>query len=331
MYYSVENNNETTPLISVVIPIYNVSQYLPRCLESVLAQTYTNLEIILVDDGSTDNSGNICEMYAKKDRRIITIHKENGGLSDARNFGLHRANGKYITFIDSDDYVDVNFIFILYEKIEQYHADVSICGYIDATKKELFRHSIRHYYTILFDSRSMLKQWHSKYKHYETMAWNKMYKTDLFIKNEIFYPFKRNHEDVLTTHRLINVSKRIVLTNKPLYYYVYRIGSITKSYTLKNIEDCLYAQNERLKWFKKRDYLESYERLFIKLLKYYMLTYSVIEPSVFNVCGDKLYQHFCIALDEALGFKTLTIGDKLLLRLFSKYHRLIRFIMRRIH
>ena len=103
------------PLISVILPIYNVAQFLPRCIESVCSQTYDNLEIILVDDGSPDDCGDICDKYAEKDNRIVVVHKQNGGLSDARNKGAEIANGEYITFIDSDDYVTDTYVeYLLY-------------------------------------------------------------------------------------------------------------------------------------------------------------------------------------------------------------------------
>ena len=109
------------PLISVILPIYNVAQFLPRCIESVCRQTYDNLEIILVDDGSPDECGDICDKYAEKDNRIVVVHKQNGGLSDARNKGAEIANGEYITFIDSDDYVTDTYVEYLYSLIEKYH------------------------------------------------------------------------------------------------------------------------------------------------------------------------------------------------------------------
>ena len=114
-------------LISIVVPIYNVEKYLEKCINSIIIQTYKNIEIILVNDGSTDSSGKICDIYLKKDKRIKVIHKKNGGLSDARNVGIENAKGKYIAFIDSDDFIDSDFIEILYNLIIEYNADVSCC------------------------------------------------------------------------------------------------------------------------------------------------------------------------------------------------------------
>ena len=115
-----KNDNISSPLVSIIVPIYNVEQYLPACLDSLVNQTLQDIEIILVDDGSTDKSGQICEEYAQKGKRITVLHKKNGGLSDARNYGIKKSKGKYISFIDSDDYLSEKFISILYENIIKY-------------------------------------------------------------------------------------------------------------------------------------------------------------------------------------------------------------------
>lgn len=122
--------NLQLPLITIIVPIYKVENYLDKCVYSIIQQTYTNLEIILVDDGSPDNCGNICENYRKKDSRIKVIHKENGGLSDARNVGINSATGKYIAFIDSDDYIAINYIEELYKAIKKYNVQIALCSYI---------------------------------------------------------------------------------------------------------------------------------------------------------------------------------------------------------
>ena len=118
------NKNEA-PLISVIVPVYNVEKYLAKCIDSIIAQTYTNLEILLVDDGATDSSGAICDEYAQKESRIRVIHKENGGLSDARNRGIAEARGEYLGFIDSDDYIDVDMYELLYNLIQKYGVKIN--------------------------------------------------------------------------------------------------------------------------------------------------------------------------------------------------------------
>ena len=117
------------PLISVIVPVYNVEKYIAACVDSILAQTYTNLEILLVDDGSTDSSGALCDEYARRDVRVRVIHQENGGLSDARNTGMQSAQGTYFAFVDSDDFIAGDYIAYLYGMIEKHHAQIAVCGY----------------------------------------------------------------------------------------------------------------------------------------------------------------------------------------------------------
>lgn len=228
-------------LISVVIPIYNVEQYLRDCLQSIINQTYNNLEIILIDDGSPDNCGKICDEYEKKDSRIKVIHKKNGGLSDARNYGLKLATGKYITFIDSDDYVDMHFIEYLYSAIKRTNADISFCDYTETkgtmdlnTEKLLYDNFGEEVYNNL----EMLKQLYIPQKHgYEFVAWGKLYKTELFTKNNIFYPVGKLHEDTFTTYKLIYYAKKICSIDYKGYYYRIRSGSImTSEFNIKRFD-----------------------------------------------------------------------------------------------
>ena len=169
-------------LISIIIPVYNVEKYINKCLESVINQTYRNLEIILVDDGSEDKSGKICEEISIKDNRIRVIHKENGGLSDARNIGLDNSNGEYIAFIDSDDFIERDMIEFLYYNINKYDADISICSNYIFDEEECIDNSTKE--IKVYNRLEILKEvlLDEKIRSY---AWNKMYKRDLFY-NIIF-------------------------------------------------------------------------------------------------------------------------------------------------
>lgn len=215
-------------VVTVVIPVYNVEHYLRECLESVVNQTYQNLQIILVDDGSTDSSTIICDEYALRDKRIRVIHKDNGGLSDARNKGIDLANGEYITFIDSDDVVEQDMIEYLMHLISRYNADISVCQaqYIS-------------------DSGLLLKKPYSEIKEKKvinalnciheflygqeigTVAWRKLYKRSLF--QEIRYPVGRYHEDVFTTYKLVAISDSIAIGSEAKYLYRIRPSSIMRS------------------------------------------------------------------------------------------------------
>ena len=212
-------------LISVIVPIYNVEEYLPNCIESILRQTYKHLEIVLVDDGSPDRCGEICEEYAKKDDRIRVIHKENGGLSDARNKGMSIATGKYFTFIDSDDYISEDYVEYLYKLLKEHDADISVCDLImTSSMKETEQKDSKSVFKYSVDEalEAMLYA-----KVFSTSADAKLYKRELFEGVE--YPIGKYMEDLFTTYRLICKSKRIVCGKRVCYYYYHREGSITQS------------------------------------------------------------------------------------------------------
>lgn len=234
--------------ISIIVPVYNVEKYLDRCINSILKQTYQNLEIILVDDGSNDNSGNMCDKYAQKDSRIRVIHKENGGLSDARNKGIEIATGEYIGFVDSDDYIADNMYEYLKEIMDNNDADISICGYTKFSEKDNIIESKdykEYVYTTKEAIRELIKQ--EKFQDY---AWNKLYKSKLF--SEILYPFGRKMEDIGTTYKLFDASKKIVFCNKTLYYYFQRENSIVNNKKPSLYIDKYELSKERYLFIKKK-------------------------------------------------------------------------------
>ncbi len=219
--------------ISVIIPVYNVEAYLPKCIESVICQTYSEIEIILVDDGSTDESGAICDSYALKDKRILVFHKENGGLSDARNYGLAKAQGDYIAFIDGDDYIAPEMLQLLYEKMQTDHSDMAVCSYyfVDEKGNLLVAQNGESpiYDEILFGNDAIHKLEHHK-KWYFTVAWNKLYRSCIF--RDIKFPQNKCHEDEYVAHHIFHKCKKISFVGKELYFYVQRQGSITNTESL---------------------------------------------------------------------------------------------------
>ena len=283
------------PLISIIVPVYQVKDYVGECVESLMAQTYMNLEILLVDDGSTDGSGAICDEYACGDNRIRVIHQENQGLSSARNTGLDQAKGEYVAFVDSDDAVRPDFIEILYDLADRYQADIAACAYelgeIRATGAQikndicvanLFRDknidsaTDRHGHSkydgsvteICMTSEQMLRQWHGRYKKWETVAWNKLYRKRIWDGSDgsdaIRFPIGRRHEDVLTSHLIVANAGRIVLTTQKLYMYRTREDSITTQVmTAEHRKQNLFAQRERMEFFSKRRYWRAYLNLLI--------------------------------------------------------------------
>lgn len=251
------NNMHENVLISIVIPIYNVEKYLYKCLESVINQTYKKLEIILVDDGSLDNCGRICDEYATIDKRVKVIHKKNGGLSDARNAGIDIATGKYIAFIDSDDYVDLDYIEYLYNLIIKFNVNMSFCGYsvyYDKKKKKS---------TTLRKEKKISKIDAFKEilyaKNFEVSAWAKMYLTDHF-KN-IRYPKGKIFEDNDTTYKLIDKNDFIAVGFESKYNYMIRKDSITKKEFTEKQEYLIKAADNMCDFlFKYKELREAIQR-----------------------------------------------------------------------
>lgn len=210
------------PLVSVIIPVYNVSAYLRCCLDSVISQTYENLEIILVDDGSTDDSGEICEEYAKKDARINVIHKENGGLSDARNVALNVITGDYITYIDSDDYVTKDYVEYLLNLIKDTDAEVSACQ-LKKIYAELDELDKKSEYVEILDNISAMEYFLYQ-KKFTASAPCKMYKSEIF--NKLRYPVGYYYEDMAIICDILDSISRIVISNQQKYFYIQRGNSI---------------------------------------------------------------------------------------------------------
>ena len=245
-------------LISIVVPIYNVKEYLDACIKSIINQTYKNIEIILVDDGSTDGCADLCDEYKKFDSRIRVIHKENGGLSDARNTGLEVASGVYIVFIDSDDYVNVNMVKELYDAIIKTNSDISICKFkrVKSEIIDIYENKENKSLEILSGKRVIEEVYGGNGEEISFVAWNKMYKKDLFYDNEIRYPKGRIYEDTFTTYKLLYYSKAIAIIDKYLYYYRVREGSIintniTKGRCIDAIDSDTSAVSDFEQWNEK--------------------------------------------------------------------------------
>lgn len=218
-------NQDNSPLISVIVPVYNTEQYLEKCIKSILTQTYNNIELILVNDGSTDNSGDICDVYAKNDSRIIVIHKENGGQSTARNEALEVAKGKYIGFVDSDDYISENMYKYLMDEIISTNAQVSVCGRYNVSScgmSEFF--TIKE--TQIWETETAVKNF-LMYNNLDAALCDKLIYAKLF--ENLRFPSGYICEDVPVAYQVIATSNKIVHCGKPLYYYLQRQGSTSRS------------------------------------------------------------------------------------------------------
>ncbi|MCM1115063.1 MAG: glycosyltransferase [Clostridium sp.] len=221
------------PEISIIVPVYNVEQYLPRCIESILNQTYKDFELILVNDGSTDNSGNICDEFAKKDKRIAVYHQKNGGVSKARNIGLSKSNGTYIMFCDSDDYVDLNWCECLYKLINNDNVDLGLCGYSfvyndSSNAKDKVIYSNTEYQ--IYKRNEFFNLYLSNLIN---MPWNKIYKKDIILRFHLEFNEAMNYnEDLLFVMKYIQSMKGdFGICNKALNFYVKEIeDSLTNRY-----------------------------------------------------------------------------------------------------
>lgn len=228
--------------VSVIIPVYKVEKYLKRCLESVVNQTYKNIEIILVNDGSPDKCGKICDAYARIDSRIKVIHKENGGLSSARNAALDIVSGEYIMFVDSDDWISEDSLEQLYEYID---ADYDIINFKFSFVKENSKELVEMHNDIKDGYECDLLTYIDKLFLGELNFFicNKLYKKDLF--NEVRFPDGRNYEDLATMYKLYFNAKSIVITDYTLYnYWLGNLNSITSNSTIKNMTDYLLSAKE---------------------------------------------------------------------------------------
>lgn len=274
-------------MISVIVPVYNVEEYLEECLNSILNQTYKNLEIILIDDGSTDKSGEICDSYEKLDKRVRVIHKVNGGLSSARNHGLKIANGEYISFVDSDDYIDI----YTYEKaincMLKYDCDIvefKICGRGIISEKKVIE---------MDKNEVMYKHISSDYEYPNVAVWNKLYKGNL-IKN-LRFPEGKIHEDYMFQCVALKNSVKYIFLNESLYYYRIRENSITHAnFSVKDFD--------KLNIYKERtNYIRSFD-------DEYLVSLSIAEE--FVILFSLYWKAYIAKMDEAKKLKEELINRR---------------------
>ena len=213
-------------MISVIVPVYNVERYIRQCVESILEQTYADLEIILVDDGSTDGSGSICDEYKLKDNRVVVIHKCNGGLSEARNAGLDIARGEYIGFVDSDDYIEPDMYEVLYKNCERYAADLAAARFVKFNTQGEVRKNFTENIEV-FSREEMLRLFIVGDRRYEiTMSvWDRLYKRELI--SDLRFPVGKCYEDIVFSTKVIEKSKINVYIDRALYHYRLREDSIS--------------------------------------------------------------------------------------------------------
>lgn len=235
------------PKVSVIVPIYNVEKYLEKCINSLLSQTLEDIQIILVNDGSKDNSGNIAKEYEKNNKdRVIYVEKENGGLSDARNYGLKYATGDFIAFLDSDDYIEKNAYEEMYNKAIEENADYVECDFIWE-----FPNKIR------VDKQYPYKNKKEMLSFVRVVAWNKLIKRQLITDNNLEFPKGLRYEDVEFTYKLIPFINKFAYVDKPFIHYVQREGSIANVQNERTAEIFTVLDNV-IEFYKKNNIYEEY-------------------------------------------------------------------------
>jgi glycosyltransferase involved in cell wall biosynthesis len=312
--------------LSLIIPIYKVEKYLNRCVDSIINQTYTNLEIILVDDGSPDNCGIICDKYAVSDSRIKVIHKPNGGLSDARNAGLDVATGEYIGFIDSDDFIHPGMYENLLKRAGKYNADIAQCSFRRVTGDEMVEATQSDNEKVISNLEA-LDYIYTPFCVDYIVAWNKLYKKELF--DNLRFPKSKIHEDEFTTYKLFYRSRIIVICDKKYYYYFQSPNSIIRSnFNVKKL-DYAEAMEERIAFFKEKG-MDHYYNLALKkyalwLLNFYYRNYKPINqsPEIKRLISGK-YKTTEIMMREIHGYSNRL---KLALRIAPYINPLIGFLV----
>ena len=307
-----DTKEENKPLISVIVPIYNVEKYVCKCLDSLKNQTMKEIEVICIDDGSTDGSGKIADEYASDEFPVFrVIHTENRGLSAARNRGLDEAKTDWIMFVDSDDWVDERFCEIPWKAKEEYDADLLIFGDYGVSENGIVSERGREVLTgpISFETAIQMG---------DVAAWNKLYRKCLF--DDIRYPVGRVHEEVATTHKLEHKAKRIVYVRERLYYYLNRNDSITHILSCKNKKDYVLSVIEKYEDMVSYGYQTDKSSLVSIAIGYMVRTR----------CSDELYEkcrsivESCELIPEGLSFK-----KKLAMFIWRVDERLFKFLFSR--
>jgi glycosyltransferase involved in cell wall biosynthesis len=309
-----------SPTLSIIVPVYKVEVYLENCINSILNQSYEDFELILVDDGSPDQCGAICDVYAETDERIKVIHKDNGGTSAAKNSGIDIAQGLYIGFVDSDDYIDINMYEILLNNVKLYDADISQCEFMKvndlttkATQKskqiKVFNH---------IDAVNNL--YNGNYMNTVVIV-NKIYKKSLF--DGIRFPVGKIHEDDFTTHKLLYKAHKIVNTDAVLYYYYQSSDSIMRNKFSVQRLDALEAFEQRKTFFKQENLPELYKEACesygdLLIMYYFKVQNEIMDSDVTLKSLKRDYSKYLTEMIEENNFSTKTLTRFVLFDMLSE-------------
>lgn len=267
--------------LTVIVPAYNVDKYIERCLDSLVNQTYKNLQIIVVNDGSKDQTEILVKKYEEKYENLMLFNKENGGLSSARNFGLKYTKTEYVTFVDGDDYLETNAYEIIMKKIESENTELGVFNF----KKVYFNKIINSKLNKKIYEEDFLKYLFPKSKEVDIVVWNKIFKTDIIIKNQIYFENRAYFEDTGFIFRYLYFVKKISLEEQPLYNYIQRENSITKKFNPIIIKSYQNTYNIIKKFYLKNnkylEYIKEIEDMKLRM-EMYVLNCSLISNIEFN-------------------------------------------------
>lgn len=315
------NKNE---LISVIIPIYNVEKYLSRCIDSVLNQTYKELEIILIDDGTKDNSGKLAEEYSQKDKRVKVIHKDNEGLGLTRNVGIENSNGKYIAFVDSDDYIEIDMYEKMYNNIKEYNLDACVCDFKRLNKNNSLINNCARTKDKIYNKNEIINEilpsicGSKKFGILIGSAWSVLYKKEIIENSNIRFLNERDYvsEDLIFNLNYFSKCDKIKLLAEDFYVYCENIESLTKTYNPSKIKKFVNLYN-----VMKKQIQYNFEECYFGLDTLYIenMRVSIIQEvrnnqdrnnvrkNIKKICNDKL---LCDILSR-YNFKYLTVKQRI--------------------
>lgn len=308
-----------TPEISVIVPVYNSTKYLDKCVNSILDQSFRGIELILVNDGSTDESGSKCEAYSRLDNRCKVVHKNNEGIASARNAGLKVANGRYIGFVDADDFIHKDMYEILYRNIKEQSADLAICEFksiynyddVDEKQEKVLEGSIKNLTNI-----QALNQLYAKNAVTYIYPWNKLYRRTLF--DNLKYDHGKNYDDEFIAHKLLYSCQKIIYIDKQLYYYYQRQGSMVRSpFTIQKL-DRVYALCERIEFFKNNNLTDLHSLALKQYMDVFFWYYFYAKNNLQNIDGElkDLKQTFHLTYLNLLELNQISLKQKIMLSMF---------------
>jgi len=307
------------PEISVIVPVYNSIKYLEKCIDSILSQTFQEIELILVNDGSTDKSGDLCEAYSRLDSRCRVFHKKNEGIASARNLGIRNASGKYIGFVDADDFIHKEMYQILYRNIKLSNAELVICEYkpvqegeeVDIQKSITPKNKMKSLNHI-----EALNQLYSENAVTYIYPWNKLYLKTLF--EELEYNHGRNYDDEFIIHKVLFNCEKILFIDCELYYYLQRQGSFVRSqFTIQKL-DRVYALYERIEFFKNNNLTDLHSLALKQYMDVFFWYYFYAKNNLQNIDIElkALKQTFHSTYLNLLKLNQIGLKQKIMLSMF---------------